>query len=264
MSYQPQPAYPSPQHELSAQAVTRFFAAQPGVAAVLLTCSCARGKASKDSCLDIAILLQPELPGARLDELRRTWEAFEQSAAVFAAQRQVGAFSQADLDFHSGELDPARFYHGWTSGADAFELEVGNLVAYSHALWQGDETYAKLRGQWLPYYPEALRRERLEMVLRCCRNNLAHIPLYVERGLYFQAFKRLYCALEEFLQALFIARRTYPIAYDKWIHEQVVEILELPALYPRLVALLETQHLESRELTVKAGEMQGLIAQYIG
>lgn len=264
MPYQPRPAYPSAQHERSAQAITHFFAGQPGVAAVLLTCSCARGRASKDSCLDIAVVLQPEIPAERLDELRRTWEAFYQGEAVFAAQRQVGAFSQVDLDFHSGRFEAAQFTHGWTSGADAFELEVGNLLTYSHPLWQNGDRYADLRAQWLPYYSEDLRRERLGMVLRYCRNNLAHIPLYVERGLYFQAFKRLYCALEEFLQALFIARRTYPIAYDKWIHEQVVEILELPALYPRLVGLLETHHLESRELAEKAVELEELIGQYIG
>ncbi len=53
----------------------------------------------------------------------------------------------------------------------------------------------------------------------------------VDRGLYFQAFDRLYNAHQEFLQALFISRRTYPIVYNKWIHEQIVDILHLPELY---------------------------------
>lgn len=34
------------------------------------------------------------------------------------------------------------------------------------------------------------------------------------------------------MQALFIARRTYPIAYDKWIREQVVDILGLRSSTP--------------------------------
>jgi hypothetical protein len=263
MSYSFQPAYPTPQHARSAQAISHFFAGRVGVSAVLLTCSCARGRASRDSCLDIAVLLQPGLPAADKDKLRAAWEGYYQGEALFAEQRQVGAFSQVDLDFCDGQFDPAHFEHGWTSGADAFELEVGNLLAYSHPLWQGDERYASLRAQWLPYYPTALARARQAMVLRYCRNNLAHIPLYVQRGLYFQAFKRLYCALEEFLQALFIARRTYPIAYDKWIHEQVVEILGLPELYPQLVSLLETHHLESWELAEKAATMENLISRYI-
>lgn len=52
--------------------------------------------------------------------------------------------------------------------------------------------------------------------------------------------------------ALFIARRTYPIAYDKWIREQVADILNLPDLYSRLVHLLEIKRLESDELIQKA------------
>ena len=60
--------------------------------------------------------------------------------------------------------------------------------------------------------------------------NLHHIPLYIKRGLYFQSFDRLYNAYQEFLQALFISRCTYPIAYNKWIREQVEEIAERIAL----------------------------------
>ncbi len=263
MPYHPQPAYPTPQHARSAEAITQFFAHQPGVGAVLLTCSCARGRASQDSCLDIAILLQPHVSAERLAQLASSWEDLYQREPVFQAQRRVGAFSQVDLDFHNGTIDPAEFGHGWTSGADAFELELGNLLAYSHPLWQTGTVYSELQARWLPYYPDALATQRLESVLRFCRNNLAHIPLYTGRGLYFQAFKRLYCALEEFLQALFIARRTYPIAYDKWIREQVVEILELPEFYPQLVHLLETPQLESNELAEKALLLESLISRYI-
>ena len=57
------------------------------------------------------------------------------------------------------------------------------------------------------------------MVRRYCLNNLNHIPLYVNRASYFQAFDRPYNAIQEFLQALFIAYQTYPIAYAKWIRE---------------------------------------------
>ena len=109
---------------------------------------------------------------------------------------------------------------------------MGNLLAYSVPLWEGDAAYRDLQAAWLPFYNETLRRERLEMALHFCRNNLAHIPLYVGRGLYFQSFKRFYDAQREFLQALFIDRRTYPIAYDKWVQEQIVEILELADAVP--------------------------------
>ena len=263
MTYQFHPAYPTSQHEQSAQAIVDFFKIRPEPSAVLLTCSCARGKATKDSCLDVAILIPPDLSAEARRQLERDWQSFFQSEPVFLRQSQIGAFSHVDLEFHTGVFNPDRHYHGWTSGPDEFELEIGNLLAYSVPLLEKDARYRDLKNQWLPYYPEALRTERLEMVLKFCRNNLAHVPLFVRRGLYFQAFKRMVHALEEFLQSLFIARRIYPIAYDKWVREQVVDILALPDLYPRLVGLLEVNHLESAELTEKAALIETLIGQYI-
>jgi hypothetical protein len=100
------------------------------------------------------------------------------------------------------------------------------------------------------------------MVREYCLNNLHHIPLYVERGLYFQSFDRLYNAYREFLQALFIARRTYPIAYNKWIREQVEEILGLPGLYAQLSHLFEISRFESTEIAAKAIEVEELLDEY--
>jgi hypothetical protein len=130
------------------------------------------------------------------------------------------------------------------------------------ALWQGSDYLDQLKRQWLPYYPESLRRQRLQKVRFFCLNNLHHIPLYVDRGLYFQAFDRLYNAYQEFLQALFIARQTYPIAYNKWIHEQVVDILQLPEVYEQLVHLLEIRHFESGEMVKKAQQVEQLLEDY--
>ena len=101
------------------------------------------------------------------------------------------------------------------------------------------------------------------MVRGFCINNLDHIPLFVERGLYFQSFNRLYDAFREFLQALFISRRTYPIAYDKWIREQIEEILGMPDLYFRLPALLEISHFESDEIAQKAQELRALVEEHL-
>jgi hypothetical protein len=129
-------------------------------------------------------------------------------------------------------------------------------------LWQGSDYYSRLKTKWLPYYGEELRLQRLKMVREYCLNNLHHIPLYVERGLYFQSFDRLYNAYREFLQALFIARRTYPIAYNKWIREQVEEILGLPGLYAQLSHLFEISRFESTEIAAKAIEVEELLDEY--
>src|SRR5207247_8205975 len=92
--------------------------------------------------------------------------------------------------------------------------------------------------------------------------NLHHIPLYIELGLYFQSLDRLYNAYREFLQALFIARRTYPIAYNKWIREQVEEILGLSELYVQLTHLFEIKRFESIEIADKAIEEEQLLEKY--
>ncbi len=75
-------------------------------------------------------------------------------------------------------------------------------------------------------------------------------------------FDRLYNAYREFLQALFIARRTYPIAYNKWIREEVEEILGLPELYAQLPHLFEIRQFESSEIADKAKEVEKLLEKY--
>ena len=251
---------PTPQHERAAEATRDFFAARPDVDAVLLVGSTARGKASRQSCLDIAVLARPEIHVAHKADIERDWQAYYESVGVFRTMRSMGKYTHVDLDIVNGRFVAG--YHGWTSGPDEFELEIGNTLVYSVPLWQRGEYLAQLKAKWLPYYDEDLRCERLAMVRRFCLNNLDHIPLFVERGLYFQSFNRLYDAYREFLQALFIARRVYPIAYDKWIREQIEEILGLPELYQQLPRLFEIQRFESGEIADKAEQLQRLVQQY--
>src|SRR4029450_6238063 len=89
--------------------------------------------------------------------------------------------------------------------------------------------------------------------------DLEAIPFYLNRGLYFQAFDRLYKAFQEFLQALFLARRTYPLAYNKWIREQVTEWLSLPRLYAELPPLLSVRTIGSPERGQKADALRTLL-----
>lgn len=252
-------AYPTPQHADAADAVVAFFSMRPGVDAVLLTCSCARGKATPDSCLDITVLI-PE--GRDATPLWQAWEAHYATDPVFYALRQVGAFANVDLDIIDGVFEPDPDAHGWTTGPDAFELEIGNTLVYSVPLWKRNERVEQLRAAWLPYYDEDLRIERLAMVRRYCLNNLDHIPLYAPRGLVFQCLARLQMAYGEFLQALFIARRTYPIAYDKWIREQLEDSLELPELYGQSLTIFEIQALESSKIIERSKRLKGMLEKY--
>ena len=42
-----------------------------------------------------------------------------------------------------------------------------------------------------------------------------------------------------------------PIAYDKWIQEQIVDILGLPELYNQLLRLFEIRNFESHEFLTR-------------
>lgn len=252
--------YPTPEHQRAAETITDFFVSNFKIDAVLLVNSCARGKATRDSCLDIVMLSKPDPSRSPLKDLEAGWEELEKSNQAIQALYHVGKYSVVHPDFIHGvflsrEQDEA-------AGPDDFEVEVGNFLAYSVALWQGSDYFTRLKGQWLPYYDEELRKQRLDKVRWYCLNNLHHIPLYIERDLYFQSFDRLYNAYREFLQALFIARRTYPIAYNKWIREQVEEILGLPELYAQLSHLFEINHFESHEIADRAKEVEELLEKY--
>jgi predicted nucleotidyltransferase len=249
-------AYPTPEHARAAEAVVEVFSSLPEAEAVLLTGSCARGKASRDSCLDVSVLVPQARPPGRVEEL---WEA-HRGDEPFRRLDAVGRYSHVDLVFLDGAFEPRP--RGWTDGPDGFELDIGNALAWSVSLWTRGRRLAELRRRWLPYYGEALRTERLAEARRYCRNDLDHIPLYVERGLHFQSLGRLWNAFREFLQALFISRRVYPIAYDKWIREQVVGVLALEPLYRELTGLFELSRLESDELARKASALGELLDRY--
>ena len=258
MTYTPKPAYPTPAHAAAAQAIAERFGAETN--AVLLLNSCARGKASPDSCLDIGLLLRPQRYAVRAASLEKSWEEWYAATPVFRALEAAGHFAEVHLDVLSGVYTPTE--RSWTDGPDFFETEIGNHLAYAHPLVQSSDYWDELRGHWLPYYGEEMRAERLAMARKFCLNNLAHIPLYSARGLPFQCLDRLYNAHREFLQALFISRRVYPIAYDKWIHEQVVEILGLPELYAELVALFQIRDLQSGEIVEKSEHLRELLNRY--
>lgn len=253
--------YPTVEHERASRAIVDFFSKIPDIEAIILTGSCARGKATRDSCLDIMVLLRRKALSRKRTALERRWSDFYENGAVFDRLQRVGKYSHVDLDFVDGCFVPKP--RGWTSGPDEFELEIGNTLVYSVPIWMGGGYFERLKAKWLPYYGEELRKERLVTVRRFCLNNLDHVPLYPGRGLYFQAFDRLYNAFQEFLQALFISRRTYPIAYDKWIREQVEEILGMPELYRQLPKLFEIKHFESDEIAQKAIELSSLLDKYV-
>jgi hypothetical protein len=69
----------------------------------------------------------------------------------------------------------------------------------------------------------------------------------------------LHKAFEEYVQALFIAHKTYPLAYNKWIKYQVVDLLRKPELYSSLSPILSIKNIESREINENAKMLYGLL-----
>lgn len=251
---------PTPLHQQAAEAIVAFFRPRSGVDAVLLVNSCARGVATADSDLDVAVLVSPALSTSERHTLEHHWQQFCAAEQVFHLLRAAGQFTGVHLALFDGQFVPESWDDG--GGPDGFELGIGNVVAYSRPLWEGTTAFRDLQATWLPYYGETLQQQRLSMVRTACHYDLDHVPFYIARGLYFQAFDRLYKALQEFLQALCIAYRTYPIAYNKWIHEQVAQRLGLPELYAQLPPILEISRFESTEVTHKAHNLRTLLEQW--
>lgn len=75
--------YPTAEHEAASRAVTDSFSKVPDVEAVILTGSCARGKATEDSCLDIIVLLSQKMSLRKRSELDRWWSSFYENSSVF-------------------------------------------------------------------------------------------------------------------------------------------------------------------------------------
>jgi predicted nucleotidyltransferase len=254
--------YPTEAHKNASLAAVDYFSKEGTVKSVLLTCSCARGKATKDSCLDLSVFTDPSADPESIKDLRNRWEKYYQREKVFEALRSAGLYSQVDLEWTDGMVAENPEEHTWTSGPDSFELAIGNLFVYSVPLY-GEAHWSSLRNSWIPYYDEPLRKKRLERALLFMRNNLDHIPPYLGRGLFFQCHKRLTHAFEEFVQSLFLSRRTYPISYDKHIREQIVDILKLPELYEPLARIFEISRFESDEMLGKKKILEDLTRGYI-
>lgn len=252
--------FPTALHQQTAEVVQAFFLAYPFVDTFLVVNSCARGKAVPQSDLDFAILIHPDTSPQEQRQLTHNWQFFLTTNTDILHYKQSHHFVQIHADVIDGKYIPAVWDDG--GGPDYFEVEIGNHLAYAAPLSKEGSYFLQLKNKWLPYYDEQLRAQRLAMVTNACEYDVDHIPFFIKRGLYFQAFDRLYKAFQEFLQALFIAHRTYPIAYNKWIQEQIVDLLSLPQLYNQLPSIISIQNIAGTECNNKAAILRSLVHAY--
>jgi predicted nucleotidyltransferase len=252
--------FPTELHQELAELAVDFFSARAQVDTILVVNSCARGRAVAGSDLDLAVLIMPAAASQEVQSLTTLWQEFIAAQPLLERFRRTGRFNQVHVDVFDGRMVPTVWDDG--GGPDYFEVEIGNRLAYAAPLREVGAYFRQLQAQWLPYYGEDLRLSRLAMVREACARDLDAIPFYLGRGLYFQAFDRLYKAFQEFLQALFVERRTYPLAYNKWIREQVTEWLTLPGLYEELPPILSVRSIESAEVGEKAEALRGLLERW--
>ncbi len=250
------PIFPTELHRLVALEIGGFFAARNEADTVLVVNSCARGTAVPESDLDMAVLVKESVTSSEAQSLEQEWVRHASTSRLLIRFRGDDE-RPVHLDVFDGRFVAAPWDDG--GGPDAFEVEVGNRVAYAVPLGTPGAHFTSLQSQWLPYYPDSLRLERLAMAREACAHDLARIPPLVRRGQSFSALAYLNKAFQEFLQALFIARRRYPLSYSKWIREQVTETLALPELYPKLPPILAVQDLESDEVEHRSLALRELL-----
>lgn len=252
-----EPVFPTPLHHDMANLVGDYFYKLHEVDTVLVVNSCARGQAVPESDLDMAILMKSQSSALDRNILEKDWLQFVSGEDLFLKFKQSSPYAHMHLDLIAGQYTPGLIANG--EPIDYFEVEIGNQVCYAAPMGEIGDHFIALKKQWLPYYPDELRQTRLTAIHQACEYDLDHIPFFVRRGLYFHALDVLHQAFQKYLQALFIRHKTYPIAYNKWIKEQIVGVLNLPDLYHQLPPLLSISDIESTEINDKAKTLKGLL-----
>jgi hypothetical protein len=251
------PKFPTKLHQNTAELIRDYFLTISSVDTVLIVNSCARGKATPESDLDLAILVNPDITATEIKNIDTAWSTYSVNQPTLLNYKQSTPFAHIHLDIIDGNYKPTILEVG--GPIDYFEIEIGNQICYAAPMGNVGYYFQELQNKWLPYYDNDLRLKRLTMALNACNYDLDHIPFFINRCLYFQAFDILCKAFQEYLQALFIANQTYPIAYNKWIKEQVAEWLNKPELYPKLSPILSVSNIESNEINAKAKMLRELL-----
>lgn len=244
-----------------------YFKGYPGVYAIALTGSLARGKAVRGSCIDLFVFLSTK----HLKSLASTI-----SSRIEAYSRLGGQIAYYEGDVEGGiELGDVRVDVGFTDGnfnykhensfditRDEFETTVGNLLVYSIVLYQKGKQFQLLKQKYLPFYDDALREIRLKRTAQEFDYKMWKTRWLAERKEYFAALDALLEAQRIFIQHLFIKERKYPIDYVKWLREQCLQILAMPELYQELIRIADRIELTKNGIFEKSHLLEKLFMHY--
>jgi hypothetical protein len=259
--------FPNVEYKETLRKVVGYFEEYPGVYAVVLIGSLARGKAVEGSCIDLCVFLDKRC----LNRLAR-----DKVTRAKAYARMKGHVCYHDGDVEGGILFAnVRVDIAFTDGnfkqyaensfdiaKDELETTVGNLLVYGVPLYEKDERYQALKKEYLPYYGEKLRKARLKGTSEEFRYKIWKTNWLAERGEYFAALDALLEAQKIFLQHLFVKKKKYPLDYTKWLKEQCTQILAMPALYKELVSIVEGVNLTKNGITEKTRWLERLFEKH--
>lgn len=244
-----------------------YFRHYPGVYAVVLIGSLARGKAVEGSCIDLFMFLHKK----HLDSLASTI-----TSRIEAYSRMNGRICYYDGDVEGGiDFGNIRVDLGFTDGdfngdnessfditRDEFETTVGNLLVYSIPLYQEGKKFQRLRQRYLPFYDDCLRSMRLKGTAEEFSYKIWKTRWLAEREEYFAALEALLESQRIFLQHLFVKERKYPIDYSNWLKDQCAEILAMPKLYPELTSIINGIELDKNCIFEKSYMLERLFRRY--
>lgn len=250
-------SFPTTLHRDAALITRDYFLQLPATDTVLVVNSCARGVATAESDLDFAILAKPGITATEIKQMENEWQSFSEAQPVLVKYKRSNPFANLHLDVISGIYTAGIIANG--EPVDNFEIEIGNQICYAVPMHVPGNYFTALQQQWLPYYKETLRIERFKKLKAACYYDIEHIASFTKRTLYFQAFDILYKCFQKYLQALFIANKTYPIAYNKWIKVQVANLLQRPDIYAILPFILSVNNIESNEIMDKSAVLKELL-----
>jgi hypothetical protein len=244
-----------------------YFREYPGVFAIVLTGSLARGRAVKGSCVDLVVFLGSRhfnLLSSTLDSRIKAYSRLGGNVCYYEGNVEGGiefGDFRVDVSFTDGNF-ACNSENSFDITRDYLETTVGNLMVYSVTLYEKGKQLQRLKEKYLPFYDDALREIRLKGTASEFKYKVWKTAWLTERGEHFAALDTLLEAQRIFLQHLFIKRRKHPIDYVKWLKEQCSQILAMPELYQELAKTIDGLELSTKGIMEKTELLKGLFARY--
>jgi predicted nucleotidyltransferase len=260
-------SFPNRDYEKTLTRVVDYFKEYPGVYAIALTGSMARGKAVEGSCIDLYTFLSKkhrERLASTINSRTRAYSRMGGQVCYYQGDVEGGVeFGKVrvDLSFTDGDFKHEH-ENSFDITRDELETTVGNLLCYSVLLYQKGRQFQRLKQKYLPFYNDALRKTRLRGTAEEFRYKTWKTKWLAERGEYTSALDALLEARRIFLQHLFIKQRKYPIDYSKWLKEQCTQILRMPKLYQELAQTINGLRLTKKGILEKSQLLEELFTRY--